>query len=318
MLNMMLHAEIVNIYGTGHCISSTHESVDDRMIVPFLVVELGMHGTLASFLSIDSTISTRGSGNYLRDCYTRHPYGIRKALLMDIANGMHALHEHGIIHTDLKPQNILVMGSAEAGYHAQIGDFGSTLITYKEGSLTERFPLGRDFGGTSHYQAPEAAVSSILNFTDSQLRKLDTYSYGILICEALTSSTFSIMEHLPIAVNSIAKQLPAALEHLRQNVLEATEVEVIRAIVTACLEDQGTRVDNFRAILDKLSPVDPPVPESCCPTSEAFDVEIFPVYQYLSVQDAAAQADLVAQRKNIQVHLPSSLPHFFFFFFFFR
>ena len=66
-------------------------------------------------------------------------------LLADVASALHAAHEQGIIHRDVKPANILV----EANGAPQLGDFGMA-FSEKHGAAGRSTAVG-----TPHYLAPE-------------------------------------------------------------------------------------------------------------------------------------------------------------------
>ncbi len=68
-------------------------------------------------------------------------------ILIDVATGLHAAHEAGIVHRDIKPANILV---SEVDEGAKLGDFGMALST-----RTLQEGRGRVRAGTPFYTAPE-------------------------------------------------------------------------------------------------------------------------------------------------------------------
>ncbi|CAI4213882.1 unnamed protein product [Parascedosporium putredinis] len=77
-----------------------------------------------------------------------------RRLGLDITSGLGALHAHGVVHGDLKPNNILVFNEWGRGYTAKLADFGSAILL----SETE-FPC-RAPPGTRVYRAPECSDDS--------------------------------------------------------------------------------------------------------------------------------------------------------------
>jgi len=105
------------------------------------------------------------------------PASFIATVLAQVADGLHAAHQAGLLHGDLKPANILL--PPEAGQRATITDFG---ITHALGAI----PRAGHTQGTVHgtgtvlYLAPER-VSGGLGTPAS-----DLYSLGIIACEWLT------------------------------------------------------------------------------------------------------------------------------------
>ena len=90
------------------------------------------------------------------------------ALYRQILAGVKALHEHSIVHFDLKPANIFINGEI-----ARVGDYGlSKLMSESRGTLS----MGR---GTPYYMAPEM----LRRRGDA---RSDVYSLGVILFEMLT------------------------------------------------------------------------------------------------------------------------------------
>ena len=68
-----------------------------------------------------------------------------RAIIEKVMSAIHYLHQRGIAHRDMKPENILV----SADGHLKITDFGMSKPNLKEGERTNTFC------GTPEYLAPE-------------------------------------------------------------------------------------------------------------------------------------------------------------------
>jgi len=136
-------------------------------------------------------------------------------ILRQIARGTDAVHRLGIIHRDLKSQNIIV---DDAGA-AVIVDFGLA-----RGKANENFTLDSVILGTPHYMSPEQASG---NEVDA---RSDIYSIGIIAFEVLTG-------HVPFTGPS---PLVVAMRHINEPIPDdlAVEPEVtaeLRAVVMRAL-----------------------------------------------------------------------------------
>ena len=134
---------------------------------------------------------------YNPDRPARLPFETAKTFIWGIANGVAALHSHGLVHADLKPGNILVFPSQRSpcGLVAKISDFGfAGMVTFTDAGKRAPLPDGRPRGGTSEWNAPECLddpdpwTSDRLNGKAQSLEHpqydaaRDVYSFGLLTC----------------------------------------------------------------------------------------------------------------------------------------
>lgn len=99
----------------------------------------------------------------------------RAELLAQAARGMHAAHLHGLVHRDLKPQNLLVETRADGARHVFIMDFGLARVTEAE-SLT----LSGAILGSPHYMSPEQAMGGRLVDARSDVYSLGATLYAVV------------------------------------------------------------------------------------------------------------------------------------------
>jgi serine/threonine protein kinase/tetratricopeptide (TPR) repeat protein len=104
------------------------------------------------------------------------PMPLRRAaeLIAKLARAVHYAHEHGILHRDIKPGNVLLDAKGEP----HLTDFGLARLVESESSVTQTL----DVLGTPSYMAPEQAVgnnAAVGNTTD-------VYGLGAVLYQLLT------------------------------------------------------------------------------------------------------------------------------------
>ncbi len=150
-------------------------------------------------------------GSNLKGAIGRSGLEPRRAtrLLAQIADALDAAHETGLVHRDLKPQNILVSSGREYAY---LADFGLTKVLGRE-SLT----LTGQLVGTIDYISPEQ-----INGLPASTRS-DIYSLAAVLYECLTGSVpfpresdvavlYAHVSDPPPAVTALCPDLPRALD----------------------------------------------------------------------------------------------------------
>ncbi len=155
-------------------------------------------------------------GGTLRDRIVKHgACSLREAapILYQVALALQEAHQHGLVHRDVKPANIL-MASDE---RAVLADFGiaCALADPREKGITQ---AGMGIG-TAEYMSPEQACSEPVD------HRADVYALGVVLFQALTGrvpfhgtdafSTAYMQVHAePPAPRSINPTIPAAVEEV--------------------------------------------------------------------------------------------------------
>jgi serine/threonine-protein kinase len=109
--------------------------------------------------------------------------------LAQIASGMNHSHQHGLIHGDLKPQNIVVSQSRNNKIpRVKITDFGLSRMTYLSKGDTELIDQQMTFGKlyTKAYAAPEQE-GLLAGIPVGKLS--DIFSFGLIAIELVTGKT---------------------------------------------------------------------------------------------------------------------------------
>jgi len=116
-------------------------------------------------------------GGQLDEVVRRKPMSTRQAaeLIAKVARTVHYAHEHGIVHRDIKPGNVLL--DAEGEPH--LTDFGLARLVESESTVTRTMEVM----GTPSYMAPEQAAGNNAAVSSAT----DVYGLGAVFYELLTA-----------------------------------------------------------------------------------------------------------------------------------
>ena len=182
-------------------------------------------------------------GESLRARLARHhelPVGEVARILRDVADALAFAHANGVVHRDIKPDNVLM-----AGHHALVTDFGVSRALSSAGDATLT-SAGMALG-TPAYMSPEQAVA------DPDVdHRADIYSVGALGYELLTGrQPFAGMTPQQVLVAHVS----VAPDHV--SVHRATVPPALAALIMRCLEkrpaDRWQTADELMAQLESIA-----------------------------------------------------------------
>jgi TolB-like protein/predicted Ser/Thr protein kinase len=169
----------LKVIGLGHWASDVHlkrfrreaeaaASLDHSGIVP--IYEVGERDG-SCYFSMKLV-----EGGQLDAVVKREPMPMRQAveLIAKVARTVHYAHEHGILHRDIKPGNILLDQKNEP----HLTDFGLARLIETESTVTRTMEVL----GTPSYMAPEQAVGN----NDAVITATDVYGLGAVLYQLLT------------------------------------------------------------------------------------------------------------------------------------
>jgi serine/threonine-protein kinase len=126
----------------------------------------------AMYLVMDLAVGAR-----LSELFAHAPFSRSRAvrILRQLCDGLDHAHCQGLIHRDLKPDNVIVERSSEL---VRIVDFGIALLRDEE---TDRITTAGIVLGTPHYMAPELASAVLFD------HRVDLFALGVICFEMLTA-----------------------------------------------------------------------------------------------------------------------------------
>lgn len=169
-------------------------------------------------------------------------------LVADVSRAVHYAHQHGVLHRDLKPGNILLSTDG----HPLVADFGLARLMEQDEHLTL---TGRSVGSPA-YMSPES-------FRGEASTARDIYALGVILYQLLTGQLpFSAddpaalarrcAEDDPTPPRQLRRGLPRDLEVITLKCLE--KLPARRFASAAALADDLENWLNFRPILARPSP----------------------------------------------------------------
>lgn len=190
------HPNIVNVFDVGEDVNAN-----------FIVMELVEGITLKDYITRKKRLSVKEA----------------TSIAIQVSLGLEAAHQSGIVHRDVKPQNIMISTDGKV----KLSDFG---IARAASSNT----ISSNVMGSVHYSSPEQVRGGFAN------AQSDIYSLGVTLYEMLTGrvpfegdTTVAIaIKHLQEEIVPPSKYTPNLPHSLEQIILKCTQKSVDRRYAT--------------------------------------------------------------------------------------
>ena len=166
-----------------------------------------------------------------------------KRVVGGILQGLGYLHEHGVVHRDIKPQNLLVNKEPDGTWVSKIADFGLAK------KLSEQKELSSQLLGTMEYMAPEQFNPEKYGIRGILGTNIDLWGLGVILFETFTGdlpfgSRTDGDSHEQVMYNIMRKDLGEGLEDVDQP---------YRSIIEWCLvKNANQRAQNAGELLALL------------------------------------------------------------------
>lgn len=191
----------------------------DRIVTLFAVLEKDGHLALV-LRFID--------GRSLADVIDEQrvvPLAIVMACARDVVPALGSAHEKGIIHRDIKPQNILVDRSGRSF----LTDFGIAVVDFADRGTVTGFSIG-----TPHYMSPEQIQTPREVTMQHGGYRSDIYSFGVVLFEMLTGrlpfGANTSHDDIYRIQNAHCVEAPPRLRDINPDVTPAVEEVVLRCL----------------------------------------------------------------------------------------
>lgn len=187
----------------------------------YLVMEYVEGETLHRLLRREGTLPVKRAIRFLRQ----------------IADGVEAAHEVGILHRDLKPANIFIMQKGKSGEgFVKVGDFGLAKIVNQTVTdfSSNATPSSRGIIGTPEFMAPEQMQPELGVDVRADLYAIGTIAY--LMLGGKTPFTGDLMQlimqkimHKPEPLSTLRSDIPPEVERV---IMRALEIEPSKRFAT--------------------------------------------------------------------------------------
>ena len=168
------------------------------------------------------------------------PLKLNEALSVagQIAEGLEAAHENGVVHRDIKPDNIMLLKGSRG--LVKIMDFGLAQL-----AGSSKLTRGGSTLGTMSYMSPEQAQGAEVD------RRSDVWSFGVVLYEMVSGQPPFRGDFDQAVVYSIVNEAPEPLTAVRTGVPKQLE-DIVNKALSKKPEERHQHADDLVADLRRL------------------------------------------------------------------
>ena len=165
-------------------------------------------------------------------------------ILIQVGHGLAAAHQKGIVHRDMKPENVFITTGSDGKDVPKILDFGIAKVSGADGNnhLTQ---TGTIFG-TPYYMAPEQALGQTVD------HRADIYAMGVIMYESFTGALPFVGESFMGILTQHITAEPAPPSQAAQAQGRQLDPRIEGIIVRAMTKDANERYQTMDELIEAL------------------------------------------------------------------
>jgi serine/threonine protein kinase len=164
---------------------------------------------------------------------------------LQLLSGLGAVHEAGIVHRDVKPDNVVLVTRRGCEPLVKLLDFGLCRQASRRGLDDETMTYEGSLVGTPEYMAPEQIMG-----TAAVDERADIYAVGALLYESLTGTRAFYSKNVRDILKGVMTKPVRPIRELRPDVPRSLEATIARAMDRSPSRRQATVEDMQHELLD--------------------------------------------------------------------
>jgi serine/threonine protein kinase/tetratricopeptide (TPR) repeat protein len=197
-------------------------------------------------------------GRSLREIIKEGPLAEKEIqrLGLQLAEALAVAHEHGVVHCDLKPANIMITPDGRL----KILDFGlAKLVQVASAEVTQSSTTAQSVPGTLPYMAPEQLLG------EGADTRADVYAAGAVLYEMATGRRAFPESNVPRLIDSVLHKQPSLPREVNVQISKEMQTTILQAME----KNPDKRQQSARELLLDLEKLSAPHPNA--PSSDALE-----------------------------------------------
>ncbi len=197
------------------------------------------------------------------------------ALVRQLLDGLHHAHQHGVIHRDFKPDNVIIE-THDGSETPRIVDFGIARLVEEAPTHHGRLTTDGLVLGTPEYMAPEQAMNKPIDL------RIDLFALGVVMYELLSGTLPFEGSGVEVAMANVTKDAPPMHERAPGVTVDPLLEAFARKLMSRKPDERPASARAARRILDVIE-------SDRTLAAELLGVERAPISETIDVPIAAAR-----------------------------